>query len=179
MGDSIKGGQTLPQLARLEHVIDAFAKRVLAAGFDGADYQDLAMSPDGDVKTAAAVETTSALSNVNTTYNDSTTSANSETIDCSKYRWFQLFASMDSSGVGTHQLLTKVQFSQDGGTTWFDYRNNFWGQLYVDDVEVVGGVNRCWKGECIAEDMRVRVEATNTNASLTFQLTNMRLAFKT
>ena len=122
--------------------------------------------------------TTADLTNVNTTYDDSTDTANSQTIDCETRRKFSLFYTLARAGTPT-DIRIIVQFSQDGGTTFFDYMNWFFGDLRFDDTAVGSdGINEVVTGDCIAEDMRIRVVATGTTASNTFTVSNMRLNLK-
>lgn len=120
---------------------------------------------------------TADLSNVNVVFDDSPTSANSQTIDCSRFREFLLFYTVDSTNTPT-DIQFIVQFSQDGGTTWFDYRNDFWGQLIYDDVACATAISRCHSGRCVGDDIRLRVVCTGTTAANTFTVSNARFIFK-
>lgn len=89
------------------------------------------------------------LTALNTAYDTNPTETNSSaTIDCSRFRRFMFFWTVTKNNTPT-DIQVKAEFSIDGGTTWFQYRNNFWGQLLYDDVAVGSGFSRCYSGDCI------------------------------
>ena len=105
------------------------------------------------------------LTALNVEYDTSTTETNSSASqDCTRFREFLFMWTVTKNNTPT-DIQAKVQFSDDGGTTWFDYRNDFWGQLIYDDVAVGSGFNRCYSGRCIGDLMRVQVVATGLTGS--------------
>jgi hypothetical protein len=105
------------------------------------------------------------LTALNVEYDTSTTETNSSaSVDCSRFRKFLFLWNVTKNNTPT-DIQAKVQFSDDGGTTWFDYRNDFWGQLLYDDTAVGSGISRCYSGDCIGDFMRVQVVATGLSGS--------------
>lgn len=125
------------------------------------------------------VTTTVDLDNINTDYDTNPETQSSQTINCRGYRKFTFFYTVTKTGAPT-DILIKVQFSQDGGTRWFDYENDFFGDLRFDDTTVgSGGISECVTGDCIAEDMRITVISTGTTSgSVKFTMSNARLTLK-
>jgi hypothetical protein len=95
---------------------------------------------------------------------DDPTSYNSAAIDCEIKNKFLLFLNIDST-LSPTTLQIIVQFSDDGGDTWYDYKNDFFGDLLYEDTEVASGVKHCVSGECIGSTMRVRAVGVGTNST--------------
>jgi len=95
---------------------------------------------------------------------DAPTSANSDAVDTEDYGSFGLFLDVLSSGSPT-DIVFKIQFSNDGGTTWFDLQNDFWGDLRYEDTQVASGIKEVMKGPCIGRKMRLRMVGTGTAAA--------------
>lgn len=104
------------------------------------------------------------------TYDDSTTSENSAAQDTDEYRKFLLFLDVDSANTPTTVQFI-VQFSDDGGTTWYDYKQGLFTSLYYEDQDTASGITECFSGECAGRDFRLRVVATGTDATNTFTVT--------
>lgn len=100
-------------------------------------------------------------------FNDVTTSKNSETIDTEDFKEFALFLFIDSTLTPT-DIVFKVQFSNDGGTTWFDLQNDFWSDLRYEDSATAAGIREVLAGPCIGRKIRLRVVATGTGAANKF-----------
>lgn len=105
-----------------------------------------------------------------TVFNDVTTSENSAKVDTDDYRKFLLFLDVDSTGTPTTVQFI-VQFSDDGGTTWYDYKQSLFASLYYEDQDTASGITECFSGECAGRDFRLRVVATGTDATNTFTVT--------
>jgi hypothetical protein len=119
------------------------------------------------------------LTALNITYDDSPTTATSATVDCSRARDFMFLWSVFRANAPT-DIQVICEFSNDGGTTWFAYRNDFWGQLLYDDVAVgtTPGISRCYSGTCVGDFIRFRIVCQGTSASATFVVSNATLILK-
>lgn len=95
---------------------------------------------------------------------DSPTSKNSAAQDTEPYSRFLLYLKIDSTLAPT-DIRFIIQFSNDGGTTWFDLQNDFWGDLRYEDTAVASIVYECLEGPCAGKKMRLRAVATGTNAT--------------
>jgi hypothetical protein len=99
------------------------------------------------------------------------TTINSAPIDTETRRMFLLYLNVDSTGTGAHILQAIVQFSDDGGETWYDYLQGPFAALYFEDVDTASGVKVCFSGVCAGRDMRVQLKSTSTSATLKFTVT--------
>ena len=124
----------------------------------------------------AAYYFSTVLTNVNTVYDASPTSATSGAFTVTPYRKFMLsYEVVKSAGTPTD-----IQFFVDynNGATWVQYRNDFWGQLLYDDVATSSKLSRCHSGDCVGTQMRVRCVATGTGAAASFTVTNAKMECK-
>lgn len=121
--------------------------------------------------------TTANLSNINATYANTVGSLfTSEAINCRPYEKFNLFTTIAKSGTVT-DILYKVQFSSDSGTTWATYQNDFFGDLRWSNAQLgIAGLNECMAGDCIGEDIRVQILRAISTGS--FYIGSTRLGFK-
>jgi len=103
-----------------------------------------------------------------TLLDDSPTSATSDSANCSAYTKFGLFIDVTSTGVGAHTLDLQVQFSNDGGTTWFDYVDGPFSNLSYEDVATAAGIKEILTGECPGRLFRVTATGNSTSSSLKF-----------
>lgn len=119
------------------------------------------------------------LTALNTTYDDSPTTATSATVDCSRARTFLFLWNVLRTNAPT-DIQVICEFSNDGGTTWFAYRNNFWGQLLYDDIAVgtSPGISRCYSGDCVGDFIRFRIVCQGTTGSATFVVSGATLILK-
>lgn len=101
-------------------------------------------------------------------FNNTTTSANSSAVDVSGARWAVIYIDLAESGNPTDIRLIP-QFSNDGGTTWFDWSVDQWVDLrYVDaQMPLTESIPLNY---VIGTDFRLRAVATGTTASDTFTL---------
>lgn len=98
---------------------------------------------------------------------DDPTYYNSAALDCSGFRNFLLYLSVDSTGAPTTvQFL--VQFSDDGGTTWWTYKQGPFASLFYEDGDTATQINECFSGECAGRLMRIRAVAVGTDGSKKF-----------
>ena len=119
------------------------------------------------------------LQNVNTTYNNTTTSANSQDIYCGWFKTFRLSYTRDSAGVGAHAIQFIIQ-SKDAAGNYFDMLDDAWGLFKMEDTTYVAALNESYSGNLKGlSTIRIRVVASGTTASLTFIVSNMKLEFQT
>lgn len=122
---------------------------------------------------------TDALDNVNTTYNNVTTSANSQDIYCGWFKTFRLSYTLDSGGTGAHTIQFIIQ-GKDSSGNYFDMLDDAWGLYKMEDTNYATALNESYSGHLRgASTIRVRVVATGTSATLTFVITNMKLELQT
>lgn len=103
------------------------------------------------------------------------TSYNSEKQDCDHYRRFLLFLNIDSTNTPT-TIQFIPQFSDDGGTTWYDYVQGIFASMFYEDTDVASGIKECFSGECAGRDFRLRAVAVGTDGTNTFTVT-AKIAF--
>lgn len=71
------------------------------------------------------------------------------------------FNAATTTGNDGRELQIKPQFSNDSGSTWFDYQNNFWGDLRFNDSQGNNSIKRCFSGDSFGKDWRLQAVATN------------------
>lgn len=103
-------------------------------------------------------------------FNAVTTAQNSSSLDCSKFRRFLLMLQVLSASTPT-DIQFSVQFSDDGGTTWWTYKQGLFASLYYEDQDTATVINECFDGEVAGRLMRLRTVATGTDATKTFTVT--------
>ena len=104
------------------------------------------------------------------TLDDDPTSYNSTALDCSGFRKFLLYLSVDSTNDPTTvQFL--VQFSDDGGTTWWTYKQGPFAALFYEDADTATEINECFSGDCAGRLIRIRAVAVGTTSDHTFKVT--------
>lgn len=104
------------------------------------------------------------------TFNNTTTASNSNAQDCYSYRYFLLYLNIDSTNAPT-DIQFLIQYSDDGGTTWYDYRQGLFASLFYEDTVVAAGILECFSGEVMGRTIRLRVVATGTTSTATFLVT--------
>jgi hypothetical protein len=103
------------------------------------------------------------------TLDDDPTSYNSDALDCSGFRNFLLYLSVDStSDPTTVQFL--VQFSDDAGTTWWTYKQGPFAALFYEDADTATEINECFSSVCAGRLMRIRAVGTGTDGTHTFKI---------
>lgn len=126
---------------------------------------------------------TADLSNINTTYNNTTTTANSADIDCDGYAHFSLSFSLTSASTPT-DIQFIVQF-KDADGVYCAFQNSFWGRLKIEDTEVATQKDYVWSSRDSGgippgfKTMRVRVVATGTDATKTFTVADAKVGLST
>lgn len=117
---------------------------------------------------------TPALANVNTTYNNTTTSANSEDVEVTAFRRFTVLYTLDSGGSGAHVIQFIIQ-KKDIAGNYFDMLDDAWGLYKMEDTNYATALNESYGGQLKgASIIRIRVVASGTTAGLTFVITNMK-----
>ena len=121
---------------------------------------------------------TPALQNVNTTYNNTTTSANSEDVDTSGFRFFTLMYQLYSVGSGAHTIQFIIQ-KKDSDGNYYDMIDDAWGVYKMEDTAYATAINECYSGLLKgASIIRVRVVASGTTAPLNFIVGLMRFVLE-
>lgn len=103
-------------------------------------------------------------------FDDSQTSYNSSAVSVDDYKHFLLYLDVDSTLAPT-TIQFIVQFSDDGGTTWYDYKQGLFASLFYEDQDTASGIKECFSGECAGRDFRLRAVATGTDATNKFTVT--------
>jgi hypothetical protein len=104
------------------------------------------------------------------TLDDDPTAYNSAALDSSGFRKFLLYLAIDSTSTPT-TLQILVQFSDDGGTTWWTYKQGPFAALFWEDGDTATEVNECFEGECGGRLMRIRAVGVGTTSSAKFKVT--------
>ena len=104
-------------------------------------------------------------------FDDVQTAYNSAKVDVDQWKHFLLYLDVDSTGTGDHIIQFIPQFSDDGGTTWYSWKQGLFASLFYEDVDTASGIKECFSGEVAGRDMRLRVVATTTSATLKFTVT--------
>ena len=96
---------------------------------------------------------------------------NSAALDVEGYAMVALLVAIDSTLAPTDVRIV-VQFSDDGGTTWWDYEEGFWASLYWEDTATATEIHKAFVLPVAGFDvMRIRAVATGTNAANYFDVT--------
>ena len=103
-------------------------------------------------------------------FNNVLTALNSPSYDTDRWRKFLLFLDITSANAPT-TIQFIVQFSDDGGTDWFDYKQGLFASLFYEDADTAGGIQECFFGECAGRLFRLRAVAVGTTAPNTFTVT--------
>ena len=140
------------------------------AGTDG-DYAPIAVDIMSGAISGVRRKTTT-LTAINTDYDTTTTETNNSAgDDCSMFRKGSFNAIVTETGTATDITFT-LQFSNDGGTTWFDYRVGPWVKYRFDDATIAahtsGQLKICEPFECVAPMVRMSVTGTGLLAATNF-----------
>lgn len=101
---------------------------------------------------------------------DDPTSYNSATIEADLWQNFLLYLDIDST-LSPTTLQVIVQFSDDGGTTWYSYFQDLFASLFYEDTDTASGITECFSGQVQGRDMRVRIVGVGTDATNYFDVT--------
>ncbi len=77
---------------------------------------------------------------------------------------FDLILQLDSTLVPT-SIEFFIEYSPDGGTTWFHYAQGLFASLIYDDTVVAAGLNQVFRGVVAGEAMRLRAVALGSDAT--------------
>ena len=102
---------------------------------------------------------------------DDPTSVEGAALTCKGYRYFTLYLDLGATLTPT-TLEIIVQFSDDGGTTWYEYRQGLFAALFYEDTVIVSGsgVKEVYQGNVIGQDCRVKAVAVGSNATNFFTI---------
>jgi len=91
----------------------------------------------------------------------------SKKINSYTFSEFALYLDISTTGSYTDETLVfTIQGSADGGDTWFDLQNDFWGDLrYTLDQ---GDLKEVLKGPCFARDLRLKITSAGTDGGTFF-----------
>jgi hypothetical protein len=110
------------------------------------------------------------LTDIETIYDDSPTSANSAVVDCRRFRHFSLHYSLTSANTPT-SIKFQAQFAEASSpANWFNLDTDFFSRWEHEDTEVATEKLFCIEGPCAGKYMRIAVTATGTDASNTFTI---------
>lgn len=142
------------------------------------DRANLVSNLRGELITGVKCQFTT-LTNVSTTYNNTTTTATSASVDCWQYRKASI--SFDLTVANTP---TTIQFFVEGsndGTNFEVMRNGFLATWIYDDVVIstAGTLKVNLNFELCTQKIQLRVVATGTTASATFTVANAVLYQRT
>ena len=108
---------------------------------------------------------------------DNPTFYNSALLNIAGYNACWVLIDIDSTLAPTN-LRVLAQFSDDAGTTWWDFEEGLWASLYWEDVDTAAGINKAYLLPCGGHDaMRIRIVGTGTNAGNFFDCTVMARPF--
>jgi len=112
------------------------------------------------------------------TIDDAPTFYNSEAMDVTEYNAVWVLIDIDSTLAPT-DLRVLAQFSDDGGTTWWDFEEGLWASLYWEDTDTAAGINKSFLLPCGGiDDIRIRIVGTGTDAGNFFVCTVLARAFR-
>ncbi len=134
------------------------------------DRVDIATNLKGEVIEGVKAEYTT-LTNISTTYNNTTTTATSGAVTCWQYRYATLSYELDKANTPT-DILIQVQMSLDG-TNYADFQNDFFADNRYDDTSVgASGFEHAINFPIACQAIKVKVTATGTDATNTFTMAN-------
>ena len=109
---------------------------------------------------------------------DDPTFFNSDPLDVSVYNACWILIDIDSTLAPTH-LRVLAQFSDDAGTTWWDFEEGLWASLGWEDTDTASGINKAFMLPCGGiDDIRIRVVGTGTDATNFFDVSVLARPFR-
>lgn len=108
--------------------------------------------------------------NIDTTYNNTTTTATSAAIDVNGYSQFVLGFDLTKNSTPT-DLLIEVEVDLGDGN-YKKLMNNWLGDWRYDDTAVGSGIEEAMYFQATADNIRITVTATGTDATKTFTMAN-------
>jgi len=122
-----------------------------------------------DVETITESAWTTLIDNIR--IDDAPTFYNSVAHNISTQSAVWVHIAIDSTLAPTN-LRVIAQFTDDGGTTWWDFEEGLWASLYWEDLDTAAGINKAFLLPCGGQDsMRIRVVGTGTDATNFFDVT--------
>ncbi len=100
-------------------------------------------------------------------FNNTLTSAESASFNCSAFHDFLLMLNIAIAGTPT-DILFEIQFSEDD-TNWFTFMNGPFGDLRYEDA--AGDKTESISSRCLGKYIRLTAVATGTAANDTFTVT--------
>ncbi len=97
--------------------------------------------------------------------------AESSGIDSEDYRACNFFINVIRTGSPTGTLKIIPQFSDDGGTDWFEARDFVIQFADMNEFPTSVGLFLCYQIPILAPDMRFRIEASGTDGTNTLSVT--------
>lgn len=95
----------------------------------------------------------------------------SEGMDTTGLSGLWVLIGVDSNGTPT-LLRVLAQWSDDGGTTWWDFEEGLWASLCWEDQDTTSGINKAYLLPCGGIDLiRFCVIGTGTTAANWFEVT--------
>lgn len=123
----------------------------------------------GDVQVVTPEAWTTLLNAVR--LDDDPTSYNSAAYDVDGQSAAWVLVDIDSTLAPTAVRII-AQFSDDGGTTWWDFVEGLWASLYWEDTDTAAGIKQAFLLPCGGiDDVRIRAVATGTDATNFFDVT--------
>ena len=109
---------------------------------------------------------------------DSPTSATSANMAVDGMRGAWVLLNIDSTLTPTDVRFVP-QFSEDGGTTYYDYLEGVWASMYFEDADTASGITRAFYLPFAGvDDWRMYVVATGTSSSAKFTITVKARAYR-
>jgi hypothetical protein len=68
-------------------------------------------------------------------------------------------------------LRVLAQYTDDGGTTYWDFEEGLWASLYWEDTDTTSGVHKAFNLPLYYPDWRIRIVGTGTDATNYFTVT--------
>ena len=102
---------------------------------------------------------------------DSPTEDQSSLVDCSAYRFANIWVSLVRSAAPPTKLILRPQFSDDAGTTWYTAEEFIREITDMSVVPTSGGYRIVYEIPILGPDMRMYVEGVGTDATHTFTVT--------
>lgn len=105
----------------------------------------------------------------NVRIDDNPTSYTSAELAVAAWSYCLFYITIDSTLAPT-DIQIILEFSNNDGSTWFQYRNDFWGDLRYEDTATASGINHCISSPLAGSLMRVRVVGTGTTSTAYFDI---------
>jgi hypothetical protein len=104
-----------------------------------------------------------------TVLDDDPTFVNSNSLDVAAFREIIVYLTMLSASTPT-TLQWIAQFSDDGGTTWYDYLQGPWASMFFEDTVMTSTITEAYSVPAMGRLFRLRAVATGSDGSKTFTI---------